>query len=51
LVAGGAATADDLDVDRLADVFEAWHKAAASGFAEGRPPDRPPPGATLRTRS
>jgi glycogen synthase len=51
LVAGGAATADDLDVDRLADVFEAWHKAAVTGFAEGRPPDRPPPGATLRTRS
>jgi glycogen(starch) synthase len=51
LVTGGAATADDLDVDRLADVFEAWHEAAITRFVDGRPPDRPPPGATLRTPS
>ena len=40
LVAGGLRTADDLTVDRLADVFEAWHVAAATGFPDGRPPPR-----------
>jgi glycosyltransferase involved in cell wall biosynthesis len=50
LVAGGAATAEDLDVDRLADVFEAWHTSAASRFAGGRPPDRPPPGPPVPDR-
>jgi glycosyltransferase involved in cell wall biosynthesis len=43
LVAGGLHTAAELDVDRLADAFEAWHDAAAAGFADGRPADRPPP--------
>lgn len=43
LVAGGLHTARELDVDRLADVFEQWHDAAASRFADGRPDDRPPP--------
>lgn len=32
LVAGGSATVDRLDVDRLADVMEAWHEHAAGGF-------------------
>jgi glycosyltransferase involved in cell wall biosynthesis len=40
LAEGGLRTAADLDVDRLADVLEAWHIAAAEGFARGRPPDR-----------
>jgi glycosyltransferase involved in cell wall biosynthesis len=43
IVAGGARTAEALDVDRLADTFERWHDAAASRFADGRPPERPPP--------
>ncbi|HEY1740693.1 MAG TPA: methyltransferase domain-containing protein, partial [Acidimicrobiia bacterium] len=40
LVAGGAATVRQLDVDALADTLEQWHVAAASGFRDGRPPDR-----------
>lgn len=40
LVAGGYRTADDFDVDRLADVFEAWHAAAAERFLAGEPPAR-----------
>jgi glycosyltransferase involved in cell wall biosynthesis len=43
LIEGGLRTAEELDVDRLADVLEAWHVAAAERFAEGRPPDRPSP--------
>ena len=47
LVRGGAATAQQLDVDELADTLEQWHVAAASGFRDGRPPHRklalPPP--------
>jgi glycogen synthase len=43
LVRGGATTAGDLSVDRLADVLEQWHVAAASGYADGEPPHRPPP--------
>lgn len=43
LVAGGRHTAVELDVERLADVFEAWHDAAAARFVNGRPPDRPAP--------
>ena len=42
LVQGGLATVTQLDADRLADVFEAWHSAVAEGFAAGRPPDRRP---------
>ncbi|MHB8670845.1 MAG: glycosyltransferase [Acidimicrobiales bacterium] len=40
LAHGGRRTADALDVDRLAEVLEAWHVGAAEGFARGRPPDR-----------
>ncbi len=40
LVTGGLATANDLSVDRLADVLEAWHVAAAGGFADGQPEPR-----------
>jgi glycosyltransferase involved in cell wall biosynthesis len=43
LVAGGARTARELDVDRLAGVLEAWHVAAADGYASGMPPHRPRP--------
>jgi glycosyltransferase involved in cell wall biosynthesis len=43
VVAGGRHTARELDVERLADTFEAWHVAAAARFARGRPPDRRPP--------
>lgn len=43
LVVGGLHTAAELDVDRLADVFERWHEAAANRFVNGRPADRPPP--------
>jgi glycosyltransferase involved in cell wall biosynthesis len=43
LVAGGARTARELDVDRLAGVLEAWHVAAADGYASGTPPHRPRP--------
>jgi glycosyltransferase involved in cell wall biosynthesis len=40
LVANGFRTAIYFDVDRLTDVFEAWHAAAASGYAVGRPASR-----------
>jgi glycogen synthase len=40
VVRGGLHTADELDVERLADVFEKWHVAAADGFARGEPDDR-----------
>lgn len=46
LVATGARTAGELDIDRLADVLEAWHVAAAERFASGLPPDRPRPAAS-----
>jgi glycosyltransferase involved in cell wall biosynthesis len=42
LVKGGFATAAQLDVERLADIFEAWHAAAGERFARGRPADRGP---------
>lgn len=44
LVRGGHQIAAELTTDRLADVFEAWHVAAASGYPDGPPPDRPMPG-------
>lgn len=47
LIARGLQTAAVLDVDRLADVLEAWHLAAAARFADGRPSDRPSPAALL----
>jgi SAM-dependent methyltransferase len=40
VVLGGLRTADELDVDHLADVLEEWHVAAAEGFTHGRPADR-----------
>jgi glycogen(starch) synthase len=40
VVRGGLHTAAELDVDRLADTFEAWHEAAAARFAHGIPSDR-----------
>jgi glycogen(starch) synthase len=40
VVDGGLRTADELDVDRLADTFEEWHVAAAERFANGQPADR-----------
>jgi hypothetical protein len=40
LVEAGFRTATELGVDRLAEVLEAWHLAAAEGFANGRPGDR-----------
>jgi glycogen(starch) synthase len=40
--AGGLRTAAAFDVDHLADTFEAWHAAAVSGFAHGRPAERDP---------
>jgi glycosyltransferase involved in cell wall biosynthesis len=39
LVAKGHALADELDVETLADQFEAWHGYAVGGF-EGEPPPR-----------
>lgn len=43
LVAGGAVTAAELTVDRLAEVLSGWHLAAADRFTGGPPEDRPPP--------
>jgi glycosyltransferase involved in cell wall biosynthesis len=43
VVRGGGHTATELDVERLADTFQAWHRAAAERFANGRPADRPAP--------
>ncbi len=40
LVMSGFATARDLSVDRLAEVLEVWHLAAADRFANGRPAQR-----------
>jgi glycosyltransferase involved in cell wall biosynthesis len=40
LVEAGLRTAAELTVDRLAEVLEAWHRGAADGFPEGRPPSR-----------
>ena len=48
LVQGGLPLADELTTDRLADVFEVWHKAAAERFANGQPVDRSLPIALRR---
>jgi glycogen synthase len=40
LVTGGSRTAEELDVDRLADVLESWHVGAAERFRSGLPDDR-----------
>jgi glycosyltransferase involved in cell wall biosynthesis len=45
IVTGGLALARELSVDRLAEVFEAWHLAAAEGAGPPYPSDRPPPAA------
>lgn len=50
IIEGGAATAAELTVGRLAECLEAWHVGAASGFRDGRPPDRPPPGRATEGR-
>jgi glycosyltransferase involved in cell wall biosynthesis len=42
LVVGGLRTAAELTVDRLAEVLEAWHLAAAARFADGTPAHRAP---------
>jgi glycosyltransferase involved in cell wall biosynthesis len=42
LVDRGFATAAELSVDRLADVFEEWHRAAADHFREGQPSEQAP---------
>jgi glycogen(starch) synthase len=47
LVAAGRSTAADLNVDRLAEELEAWHLAAARGFADGEPAPRRPPVTTV----
>ena len=41
LRAGGRRVAAELTTDRLADVLEAWHLAAADRFVGGQPADRP----------
>lgn len=43
LVEGGSATATEFGVDRLADVLEEWHAAAAERYAGGEPPHRQRP--------
>jgi glycosyltransferase involved in cell wall biosynthesis len=44
LVDGGRTTARALTIDTLADVLEAWHVGAATGYPDGTPPDRHLPG-------
>ena len=43
LVRGGLTTAAEFSVDKLADVLEEWHLAAASDYASGEPPHRTSP--------
>ena len=40
IASGGLATAAELNVDRLAEVLEQWHVAAADHFVHDRPPHR-----------
>ncbi len=40
VISGGLTTAEELDTDRLADVLEAWHQAAADHFRDGTPEHR-----------
>jgi glycosyltransferase involved in cell wall biosynthesis len=40
LTQGGAVTAEELTVDRFADVLTTWHEAAITGFDGARPPER-----------
>ena len=48
LIAEGLLTADGFDTERLALVLEEWHVAAAERFAQGEPPERPPPALVMR---
>jgi glycosyltransferase involved in cell wall biosynthesis len=43
LVESGFALAEYFTTDRLADVMEEWHVAAAGRFRDGVPADRPAP--------
>jgi len=43
VTANGRVSAEHFDVDHLADAFEAWHAAVATGQRDGLPPDRTPP--------
>lgn len=47
LTEAGHRTADELDVDRVNETLASWHLAAAEGFPEGPPEDRPAPTAGL----
>ncbi len=47
LVDGGLRTARELTIDRFSDAIERWHVAAHERYANGRPPDLPPPDASL----
>jgi glycosyltransferase involved in cell wall biosynthesis len=40
LVRGGLATAEELTIDRLADILEDWHLATINRFADGMPAHR-----------
>lgn len=42
LVGAGAATAEELSIDRMASVLLQWHEAAAARYASGEPPSHPP---------
>lgn len=42
VVEGGLRTVRELSLERLVDVFERWHVAAAEGYVEGTPSDRAP---------
>ncbi|MFP5257315.1 MAG: glycosyltransferase [Acidimicrobiia bacterium] len=48
VVESGLRTAEELDVERLADVMEAWHVHEATGRHGPDPSPRPQPGAGLR---
>ena len=41
LIDGGLATAAELTIPRWTTLLEAWHAAAAAGYPDGPPPDRP----------
>jgi glycosyltransferase involved in cell wall biosynthesis len=41
VIEGGVRTASVLTTDRVTEVLEAWHLAAATRFADGEPPPRP----------
>lgn len=46
LIPRGVQTAKHFDAEHLTTAFEAWHRAAADGFRDGIPPDRPLPDLT-----